>query len=339
MFSASYLYQVFGDAKYAERAEKQAYNSLPATITGDMWAHQYLQQQNQISSRDMSPNPFPADGSYSNVFGLEPNYPCCTVNHPQGFPKFIANAFVMSPDKKSLTQIYMGPLNVKTTLSGLGATVSIAVDTNYPFSDNVKTTITTDKAFTFYVRVPTWINKQASIKVGSAAATAFTPDATTKLQKVSVPAGTTVISQVFSADITIENRLHGSVAIHRGPFNYALDLPKTSKKIRTIYPAEPRASDYQYDVTSDWSYAIDTSTLSFHAAPANTTLKSPIFDSGASPLSISVQGCRVNWSLAGTTFASSPPEKPACVGNKMTLSLVPYGATKLRISEFPVIKA
>lgn len=114
--------------------------------------------------------------------------------------------------------------------------MSIAVDTNYPFSDNVKTTIITDKAFTFYIRVPTWINKQASIKVGSAAATAFTPDATTKLQKVSVPAGTTIISLVLSADITVENRLHGSVAIHRGPFNYALDLPKTSKKIKTLYP-------------------------------------------------------------------------------------------------------
>ncbi|KAG8707752.1 hypothetical protein FRC08_000312 [Ceratobasidium sp. 394] len=34
MFSSSYLYQVFGDPKYAERAEKQAYNSLPATLSG-----------------------------------------------------------------------------------------------------------------------------------------------------------------------------------------------------------------------------------------------------------------------------------------------------------------
>ncbi|QRV72340.1 glycoside hydrolase family 127 protein [Ceratobasidium sp. AG-Ba] len=315
---ASYLYQVFGEPKYAERAERQAYNSLPGTISGDMWSHQYLQQQNQVAVKNMNPNPFPSDGSYSNVFGLEPNYPCCTVNHPQGFPKFVANAFVASVDGKSLTQVYFGPLAVKTTLSGLGATVSVNVDTNYPFADNIKTTITTDKPFTFYIRVPTWINSQAKLQVGSAAATAFSPD-------------------ILSADIKTESRPHGSIAIHRGTLNYALDIPRKSTLIKTTYSAEPRASDYQFDATGSWNYAIDPSTLTFNAPPSGTSLKSPIFDSGAPPLSISVTGCTVNWSLAGTTFANSPPEKPACTGAKTKLTLIPYGATKLRISEFPVI--
>ncbi|KAJ1308345.1 hypothetical protein OPQ81_004055 [Rhizoctonia solani] len=339
IYSSSYLYQVFGDAKYSERAERQAYNSLPATISGDMWTHQYLQQQNQVSARDMSPNPFPADGSYSNVFGLEPNYPCCTVNHPQGFPKFISHAVVTSVDQKSLTQIYFGPLAVKTTLSGVGATVSINVDTNYPFSDNVKITINTDKAFDYYIRVPTWANKQANIKVGNAAAKAFTPDNTTRLQKVSVKTGQTVISLALLADITIENRPHGSIAIHRGPFNYALDIPRNSTLLKTTYPAEPRASDYQFDATASWNYAIDPSTLKFNPAPSGTTLKKPIFDSGAPPLSISVKGCLVNWELAGTKFVKPPPENATCVGAKTDLKLIPFGATKLRISEFPVIQA
>ncbi|KAG9086116.1 hypothetical protein FRC06_003268, partial [Ceratobasidium sp. 370] len=302
------------------------------TAIVDMWSHQYLQQQNQVSARDMSPNPFPADGSYSNVFGLEPNYPCCTVNHPQGFPKFIANAFVASGDGKSLTQVYFGPMTVKTTLSGLGATVSIVVDTNYPFSDNIKTTVTTNKAFTFNIRVPTWVNSKASIKVGGAAPKAFAPDSATRLQNVSIPAGTTIISLVLSADITTEERPHGSIAIHRGPFNYALDLPRTSKLLQTTYAAEPRASDYQLDTTGNWNYAINASTLTFNAASPGTQLKSPIFDSGAPPLSISVTGCLVNWTLAGTTFASPPPEKPACTGAKTKLTLIPFGATKLRIT-------
>lgn len=34
----------------AERAEKLAYNALPATITPDMWAHQYLQQSNEMNA-------------------------------------------------------------------------------------------------------------------------------------------------------------------------------------------------------------------------------------------------------------------------------------------------
>ena len=34
----------------AERAEQLAYNALPATFTSDMWAHQYLQQDNEMNA-------------------------------------------------------------------------------------------------------------------------------------------------------------------------------------------------------------------------------------------------------------------------------------------------
>ena len=72
--SGSYLYQVIGDPKFADRVERITYNALPATLTGgkrpccridrhivltknclDMWARQYLQQQNQIAAQNMNP--------------------------------------------------------------------------------------------------------------------------------------------------------------------------------------------------------------------------------------------------------------------------------------------
>ena len=42
---------------------------------------------------------------------------CCTVNHPQGWPKFITNAFVTSPDQKSLVHVYLGPYSVNASLA------------------------------------------------------------------------------------------------------------------------------------------------------------------------------------------------------------------------------
>lgn len=72
MYSASYLYQMLGDNKFADGAEQMAYNALPGTLTADMWARQvcfpnifwseqlakvdisqYLQQTNQISALNM----------------------------------------------------------------------------------------------------------------------------------------------------------------------------------------------------------------------------------------------------------------------------------------------
>ena len=45
------------------------------------------------------------------------------MNHPQGWPKFISNAFVTTPDQASLVQVYLGPYTVNTTLAATGESV------------------------------------------------------------------------------------------------------------------------------------------------------------------------------------------------------------------------
>ena len=94
MYSLSYLYQALGDSAFADNAELVAFNALPASLTADHWAHQYVQQPNQPWSQNLAEgNPFWNVNSWGQTFGLEPNFPCCTVNHPQGLPKFVAAMF------------------------------------------------------------------------------------------------------------------------------------------------------------------------------------------------------------------------------------------------------
>ncbi|KAF9444894.1 hypothetical protein P691DRAFT_735811 [Macrolepiota fuliginosa MF-IS2] len=331
MFSGSYLYQVIGDPKFADRVERITYNALPATLTGNMWSRQYLQQQNQVASKNMNPNPFPNDGAYSNVFGLQPNYPCCTVNFPQGLPKFISNAFLTTPDQKSLVHLYLGPFSTSTTLAS-GNKVTVNVDTLYPFSDTLTTTITATSAFTYYVRIPSWVSG-GTIAINGGQATAVRP--TNGLHAVSVPAGTTKFTLNLPATITTESRPHGSIAVHRGVFNFAFDIPR-SQTVLTKNAQQPLAVDLEFDATAPWQFAIDPKTLQFHTT-SPSSLPSPVFDSGKSPLSITVTACPINWATAGDTFAASPPTSPvSCTGSNTTLTLTPFGTTKLRISEFPV---
>ncbi|KAJ3722727.1 hypothetical protein DFJ43DRAFT_1133814 [Lentinula guzmanii] len=334
-FRGSYLYQVIGDPKYVDRVERIAYNALPAELTGDFWSRQYLQQQNQIAAKNMTPNPFANDGPYSNVFGLEPNYPCCTVNHPQGWPKFITNAFVTTTDQSSLAQVYLGPFQTETTLATENP-VTVTVNTIYPFSDSLNTTITAAKAFTYYVRIPSWV-VNGTISINGGEPTAVSPN--NGLQAVPVKAGTTTFTLNLPAEITTESRPHGSIAVHRGPLHYAFDISRTSK-VLTENAEQPLAKDLEFDATTAWEYAIDPSTLQFvNNPPASGALPSPVFDSGLPPLSMTVTACPINWPVAGSTFASSPPTNPACTGAQKTITLTPYGATKLRIGEFPVFTA
>lgn len=332
MFSGSYLFQVSGDPKYADRVERITYNALPATLTGDMWSRQYLQEQNQIAAQNMTPNPFPEDGPYSNVFGLEPNYPCCTVNHPQGWPKFVTNSFVTTPDGESLVHVYLGPFSTSQTLSNGSNPVSVSVDTLYPFSDTLTTTINAEKAFTYYVRVPSWVTN-GTISMNGGEATALSPS--NGLQAVKASAGTTQFVLDLPADITIESRPNNSVAVHRGPLHYAYDIPR-NETVLTRNALESRAVDLQFEATGTWQYAIDPTTLKFNNnPPQDGTLPSPVFDNGLPPFTITASACEIDWAIAGSTFASAPPENVSCTGNATEITLWPFGATKLRIGEFP----
>ena len=124
---------VLGDAALGDRLEKIAFNPLPGTQTQDMWGHQYDQQPNQVmcslGRRDWTTN-----GPESNLFGLEPNFGCCTANLHQGWPKFAANLWMASPDG-GLAAVAYGPSEVRTTISGVA--VAIEETTEYPFRNRI----------------------------------------------------------------------------------------------------------------------------------------------------------------------------------------------------------
>ncbi|KAJ6491750.1 hypothetical protein C8R47DRAFT_1214544 [Mycena vitilis] len=335
MHSGSYLYQVIGDLKFADQVERMAYNALPATLTGDMWARQYLQQQNQVASKNMTPNPFPEDGPYSNVFGLEPNYPCCTVDFPQGWPKFATNAFLVTPNKESLVHLYLGPFKTSVVLASNNA-VTASVSTLYPFGDTLTTTITATKAFTYLVRIPSWVTK-GTISVNGAPPEDVAPNHN-GLHAVAVGAGSTTLVLELPSAIRTESRPHGSIAIHRGPFNYAFDIPRT-EKLLSVHPLEPRAVDMEFLPADAWQFAIDPATFAFtNTPPAAGVLPSPIYDAGRPPFTLSVSACPIDWPVDGDTFAAPPPENPTCLGAFRNITLWPFGAAKLRISEFPVAR-
>lgn len=54
----------------AERAENITYNALPATITPDMWAHQYIQQSNEMNAVVSEDHIWNSDGPFATLYVL-----------------------------------------------------------------------------------------------------------------------------------------------------------------------------------------------------------------------------------------------------------------------------
>ena len=86
MYSHAVSFAVFGDVAYLDRAERLAFNALPATWAskrgGDMWSHQYFQRTNQV---DALPT-YNVDGMKfdGHAHGVETGFACCTANFNQG---------------------------------------------------------------------------------------------------------------------------------------------------------------------------------------------------------------------------------------------------------------
>jgi DUF1680 family protein len=82
MFSLETLIKIFGKVEDIDMLDKVAYNALPATLKPNLWGHQYDQQVNQVMCTEQQRNWYNNEPD-SNIYGLEPNFGCCTANMHQ----------------------------------------------------------------------------------------------------------------------------------------------------------------------------------------------------------------------------------------------------------------
>ncbi|KAH9826563.1 Beta-L-arabinofuranosidase [Teratosphaeria destructans] len=353
MYSLAYLYQALGTNYYADRAERIAFNGLPVMLTPDWWARQYMAQQNMPYAEALTETPFYNTNAWGQTYGLEPNFPCCTVNHPQGYPKFLSNSFV-KVGTNGLAHALLSPASVKVALSS--SNVFITCTTAYPFLDTLGYTISADAPFSFYVRVPAWAGSGSTVAINAERSTALSPDAESDLQLLNISKGVTAITYTLESSVRTEARENDTIAVYRGAILYTLEvahtntstLPKPYNSPTTYFPSDyapAQSKDWQYQNTSAWNYAIDPSTLVYvgpNSTLADYGLDTPIWSPGAPPGYITAQGCLIDWPMA---FDGSVPGYPPTgdarkclgVGDVALLKLVPYASAKTGMAELPVI--
>ncbi|MCJ1459485.1 hypothetical protein MMC28_009864 [Mycoblastus sanguinarius] len=369
MYSLSYLYETLGDMDFADRCELAAFNALPVSITSNHWGRQYLALASEpFAGQLTSPNPFWNVGDFGIIYGLEPNYPCCTVNMPQGLPKFLSASFVRVGED-GIGHSLLGPAQVSTNTSS-NTPVAITCDTNYPFSPLLNYNVTSSAPFTLCLRVPSWYVPASSyVSINdNGTENSLSPDPHTGMTSIALPAGNSTVTYYLDATIQVVPRANSTVAIYHGALLYALDVGQT---IATLPPdlynvtyvdnstnvdkypynvsspeLPPEAHDFAFTNTTPWNIAIDTSTLRFYTTANNTAnepaLPNPIFDYGAPPTYITAKGCQVDWPLYNGLPAPLPQLPDGvnyrnCTGNVTDLVLRPYGSLKVHMAELPTV--
>lgn len=329
MYSLELLYSHTGDAKWLERLEVLAFNALPATISDDMWCHQYVQMSNQINCKPFpGKSVFRTNGSEAHIFGLEPNFGCCTANFHQGWPKFAMSSFMHNGN----TVVNTVPIPAKLEGDGF----DIELETRYPFGNGFKYTVNSEKEFNFRIRIPSFARN--IILNGEAVENTGYIDM--KIEK-----GIVEIDLSYDVAVMFEERPYGLNIVKSGSLVFSIPI-KYEKKMREYerdgverkYPY----CDYHYIGITPWNYG-------YCKESPLTLIENEIddmpFSSEKPPVTVKVKARKVEWDYEDgydSVCAKLPNcldknKEPGEVGDVEEITLYPYGCAKLRMTELPLV--
>lgn len=345
MFTLESTLEITGDINYADRLEKIAFNALPTQVGDDFINRQYYQQANQVMLTRHTRN-FDTNHSGTDVcYGLLTGYACCTSNMHQGWPKFTQNLWYATQDKGLAALVY-SPSEVKATVAG-GKEISIREETNYPFGETIKFTLYFGKvkqvSFPLQLRIPQWC-KKASIKINGKLLQESDGNQVVKLNRAWQNGD--VLELTLPMHI-LKNTWHeNSISVERGPIVYALKIGEQATK---IVNNNKDSIDYgnsfdEIRPTTPWNYALithpDNKLSENYLVETTGTVADYPWNLESTPIIIKTKGRRMpSWQLYNDMAGPLPysvgwgtdADKPE------EIILVPYGCTRLRISQFPVV--
>jgi hypothetical protein len=284
-----------------------------------------------------------------------PDFACCLANMHQGWPKLIESMWMATNDN-GLALVTYGPSIVKARV-GKGMEVTISEDTDYPFNGSVNLTINTEKTvkFPIYLRIPGWTDS-ATIKFKNKAIKV--KDISTYKIEERWKNGDQ-ISVELPMNIRIEKRYNNSMAILRGPLYFSLRIDKEFKSVKINYDnfSYKGSVDWEISPKSAWNYGLlidKTNILRGLKVKENPVTKYPFSDRGDmiwssdsgkyvrctqdAPVIITARGMKIpGWTMKNNSADVPPPSPVKPEGDPETITLVPYGCTRLRITEFPVM--
>ena len=335
MFSFESILPITGDVYYADYLEKIAYNVIPTQSTDDYMRKQYFQQANQVLITDVERNFF-NDRNARICFGTTSGYPCCLTNMHQGWPKFIQNLWYATNDNGIAALVY-GPSEATIKVAD-GQEVTVEEITDYPFRENIKFIIRADKkvSFPFHLRIPLWSKNFTLTLNGQALSINHANNILVINREWS---SGDVVELKPEADFRFSRWFENSMGIERGPLVYAL---KVEEDWREVIKKEYDDSFWEVLPKTPWNYAVIRNELENGKLKLEMTeVKDNPWNLENAPISVKISGVRIpSWQIEKGSAGRIPLVLPPIQsGDKQIeeITLIPYGCSTLRISQFPVI--
>ncbi|MFC2710996.1 beta-L-arabinofuranosidase domain-containing protein [Hoylesella oralis] len=353
MASDEIMLRFTGDTYWADNCEDVAFNTYPAAVMPDFKALRYITSPNMVQSD--SKNHHPGIDNSGPFLSMNPfSSRCCQHNHSQGWPYYSENLIYATPDNGVAVALYAA-CEAEVKVNG-NKKVTITETTDYPFSDKICFTISKGGGrFPIYLRIPSWTSG-AEVSING-------------VKQNAEPVSGKYIRMVYNwkkgdvITLHVPMTLHirrwqvnkNSASIDYGPLTLSL---KIKERYVQRSSTETAIGDSKWQKNADASqwpaweiYADSPWNYALLVAPNSSLgifeiLKKPMptdnfpFSLENVPLEFRAKGRRIpSWKIDETGLCGVLPAEDAVKSDTLeTITLVPMGAARLRISAFPVVK-
>ncbi len=340
MLSDETLLTISGDLFWADHCENAALNSLPAAVLADMKALRYLTAPDQPLSDAKSKSP--GIQNSGPMFLMSPHmHRCCQHNWGQGWPYYAEHLWLASPGNGLAAVIYAASKVAAKVGPGEGTNVAITEETQYPFDETATFTVDTPAMvqFPLYLRIPAWC-EAASVAINGKA-----------VPVESKPGKYLVIDRAWSngdkLTLTLPMQIrvkrwagnHGFASVDRGPLTYSLKIGE--KYVRQ--GGTEQWPNWEIYPTTPWNYGLvfddANPAASFKLTRRDYPQSDMPFTHEGVPVMLTAKAKRIpNWKLDAHGLIGQMQDSPVLSDQPTeTVTLIPMGAARLRISALPVI--
>lgn len=353
MLSDEIMMAITGDPFWGDHCEEVAFNSYPAAVMPDFKSLRYLTAPNQVVSDGK--NHAPGIDNKGPFMMMNPfSSRCCQHNHSHGWPYFNKSLWMATPDNGLCAALYSA--SKVTAKVADGVTVGIEEETKYPFEDEVRFRISTGKpvSFPLHLRVPAWCGAPVLSINGEAAALENAGGKFARIEREWKDGDTVVLKLPMELSVKRWEKNHGAASVSHGPLTFSLKIGERYDRHDSTKTAIGDSSwqkgadpskwpSFEIHPTTPWNYGLvlneanpeKSFTVKRGAWPADDFP----FTTDAAPITITAKARRIpEWTLDRFGLCAELQDSPAASGEPVeTVTLIPMGAARLRISAFPVI--